>query len=81
MQLTFDKLKEVMSTYPVLAFPDFTQPFIMECDTSGEGIGVVLMQDRHHIAYESQKLTQTKRLYSIYDKEMLAIVHALTKFW
>ena len=48
---------------------------------SGEGIGAMLMQDRHHIAYESRKLTQIEHLYSIYDKEMLAIVHALTKFW
>ena len=79
-QLTFDKLKEAMSTCLVLALPDFTQPFILECDATGEGIGVVLMQDRHPIAYDSRKLTQTKRLYSIYDKEMLAIVHALTKF-
>ena len=41
---------------------------------------MVLMQDRHPIAYESRKLTQIEHLYSIYDKEMLAIIHALTKF-
>ena len=46
---------------------------------SGEGIGAILMQDRHPIAYEIRKLMTTKCLYSIYDKEMLAIVHALTK--
>ena len=79
-QLTFDRLKEAMSTCPVLALPDFTRPFILECDALGEGIGAVLMQDRHPIAYESKKLTPTERLYSIYDKEMLPIVHALTKF-
>ena len=70
-----------MSTCPVLALSDFTRPFILECDASGEGIGAVLMHDRHPIAYESRKLTPAERLYSIYDKEMLAIVHALTKFW
>ena len=79
-QLTFDKLKEAMSTCPVLALPDFTRPFILECDASREGIGAVLMQDRHPIAYESRKLTPAECLYSIYDKEMLVIVHALTKF-
>jgi hypothetical protein len=41
-QQTFDKMKKVMSTCPVLALPDFSQPFILECDTSGEGIGVSL---------------------------------------
>ena len=79
-QLTFDKLKEAMSTCSILALPDFTRPFILECDASGEGIGAVLMQDKHPIAYKSRKLTPAERLYSIYDKEMLAIVHALTKF-
>ena len=68
-QLTFDKLKEAMSTCPVLALPNFTQPFILECNALGEGIGAVLMQDRHPTAYESKKLTPTERLYSIYDKK------------
>ena len=38
------------------------------------------MQGGHPIVFESQKLSQPKRLYSIYDKEMLAIMHDLTKF-
>jgi hypothetical protein len=46
-QLTFDKMQKVMSTCPVLALPNFAQPFTVECDASGEGIGAVLMQNRH----------------------------------
>lgn len=38
------------------------------------------MQDTHPIAFESQKLRGPERTYSIYDKEMLAIMHALAKF-
>jgi hypothetical protein len=79
-QLTFDKMKKVMSTCPVLALPDFAQPFTVECDASGEGIGAVLMQNRHPIVYESRKLRGPELLYTIYDKEMLAIMHALAKF-
>jgi hypothetical protein len=54
-QFTMDKMKKVMSTCPVLALPDFGLPFTLECDASGEGIGVVLMQNRHPLAYESLK--------------------------
>jgi hypothetical protein len=79
-QEAFDHMKEVMGTRPVLALPDFTLPFVLECDASGEGIGAVLMQGGHPIVFESRKLSQPERLYSIYDKEMLAIMHALTKF-
>jgi hypothetical protein len=38
------------------------------------------MQNRHPIAYESRKLRGPKFLYTIYEKEMLAIMHALFKF-
>ena len=51
-----------------------------ECDASGEGVGELLMQNHHPIAFESRKLKDYERHHSIYDKEMLAILHALTKF-
>jgi len=73
-------MKKVMSTLPVLALPNFSQPFLLECDASGEWIGVVLIHNHHPIAFESSKLRETKRLYSIYDKEMLDVLHALAKF-
>ena len=53
---------------------------MLECDASGEGIGAVLMQNNHPIAFEIRKLKDYERHYLIYDKEMLAILHALTKF-
>ena len=79
-QETFERMKEVMSSCPVLALPDFSQPFVLECDASGEGIGAVLTQNHHPIAFESRNFHSYERSYSIYDKEMLAIMHALAKF-
>jgi hypothetical protein len=75
-----EKMKEVMSTCPVLSFPDFNIPFPLECDALGKGIGVVLMHNRHPLSYEIWKIRGPKLLYNIYDKEMLAIMHALAKF-
>lgn len=54
-QAAFEELKEVMTSLPVLAMPDFTRPFEIEADASGKGIGVVLMQGGQLIAYYSQK--------------------------
>jgi hypothetical protein len=73
-------MKEVMGTCPMLALPDFTLSFVLECDASVKRIEAVLMQGGHPIVFKSRKLSQPERLYSIYDKEMLVIMHALTKF-
>ena len=69
-----------MSNTPVLETPNFSKPFIIECDAFGFGIGAVSMQEGHPISFESRKINKREHLKSTYNKEMLAIMHALAKW-
>lgn len=57
-QLAFETLKQALSTAPVLTLPDFTLPFTIETDASGVGMGAVLSQNNHPIAYFSKPFSK-----------------------
>ena len=80
-QQSFERLKNLLTHAPILQLPDFSTPFfLVVTDASGSGIGAVLMQEDHPIAFESRKLKPSELNYSTYDKELLAVVHAL-RIW
>ena len=56
----FNEVKQKMTEAPVMCLPNFTKPFEVECDASSIGIGGVLSQECHPIAYFSEKLNDTK---------------------
>ncbi|XP_074301498.1 putative mitochondrial protein AtMg00860 [Silene latifolia] len=76
-QQAFNLIKRMLCEAPVLRLPDFNCLFEVECDASGFGLGAILIQERKHVAYFSEKLSGAKLSYSIYDKEFYAIVRAL----
>jgi hypothetical protein len=76
----FHTLRAHLTTAPVLAQPDVSNPFDIYCDASGIGLGCVLMQDNRVIAYASQALRTHEQNYPTHDLELAAVIHAL-KIW
>lgn len=79
-ETTFNQLKAAITAAPVFGLPDFSQPFTLETDASGIGVGAVLSQNGHPIAYFSKKMSPRMQRQSAYTRELFAITEALAKF-
>ncbi len=84
------QLKTLLTTPPVLAYPDFSRSFVLHTDASGKGLGAVLEQDQadgstHPVAYASRTLSKHEQWYGITELETLAVIwslkHIRTYLW
>ena len=80
----FDCLKAACLQAPILSFPDFSKPFLLETDASGKGLGAVLSQKQsdgryHPIAYASRIMNETEQRYHSNKQEFLALKWAVTE--
>ncbi|XP_062025882.1 uncharacterized protein LOC133742218 [Rosa rugosa] len=80
----FEKLKELLTTAPIICPPDWSLPFELMCDASDYAVGAVLGQRKdkkpYAIYYASRTLNDAQLNYSTTEKELLAVVFALDKF-
>ncbi|VFQ91468.1 unnamed protein product [Cuscuta campestris] len=76
-QAAFEELKEAVIKEPVLTLLDHTKPYEVQTDAFDYALGGVLMQKGHPVAYESRKLNDVERRYTVQEKEMTAVVHCL----
>ena len=80
----FQTLKELLTQAPILAYPDFEKPFILDTDASDVAIGATLSQIidsvEHPIGYFSRTLTGPEKKYCVTRRELLAVVQATSHF-
>ena len=78
-QFSFDTLKNLLISAPIMSYPQSSSPFILDTDASSTGIGAVLSQiiqgEERVIAYGSRVLTKAERQYCVTRREMLAVVY------
>ena len=76
----FNKVKEVITRAPVLAYFDADKDIVLQTDASKNGMGATLLQKGRPIAYASKSLNDSQRAYAQIEKELLAIVFGCEKF-
>ncbi|GJR44474.1 putative reverse transcriptase domain-containing protein [Tanacetum coccineum] len=76
----FQLIKQKLCSAPILALPEGSEDFVVYCDASHKGLGVVLMQREKVIAYASRQLKVHEKNYTTHDLELGSVIFAL-KIW
>ena len=79
-QTAFESIKTMIARDVVLAYPDFSNKFVIYTNTSKRQLGAVITQDNRPIAFFSRKLNSAQSKYSITKLELLSIVEKLKEF-
>lgn len=77
---SFNKLKTLLTSNPILKYPDFDKKFVVNTDASNYALGAVLSQDNHPICFASRTLNEHEINYSTIEKELLAVIWAVGYF-
>ncbi|GKA03491.1 putative reverse transcriptase domain-containing protein [Tanacetum coccineum] len=80
VEVVFQLLKQRLCSASILALPEGSENFVVYCDASHKGLGVVLMQWEKVIAYASRQLKIHEKNYTTHDLELGVVVFAL-KMW
>ena len=75
-----NKVKQIITSQPVLAFFDPRKPITLQVDASKHGLGATLMQERKPVAFASKSLNSTEQNYAQIEKELYAILFGCKRF-
>ena len=85
LETAFVTLKNALCKEPILQLPDPTKQFVLRTDASQDGVGAVLLQEQggrlFPVAYHSRKLNSAEKNYSTVQRELLAVVDAIKKYY
>jgi hypothetical protein len=73
----FDALKTALTTAPVLQLPDFSRLFVVDCDASGSGFGIILHQGAGPLAFYSRTIAPHNTKLVAYEWELIELVKAV----
>lgn len=76
----FEKLKQLISSHPILRYPNFEKEFTLTTDASNYAIGAFISQEGHPVCFASRTLNKHEQNYSATDKEFLAIMWSVNYF-
>ncbi|CAF3331006.1 unnamed protein product [Rotaria socialis] len=88
-QQAFDYLRQLLIQAPIVAYPQFDKPFVLQLDASDVGLSAILaqklidedgVQREHVIGYASRTLSSSERHFSATERECLAIVYGCNHF-